>query len=410
MIMAGGKGSRLHPLTRDRAKPAVPFGGKYRIIDFVLSNFINSGIRSIYVLTQFMSQSLNEHLALAWNLDTPMKDQFVRAVRLRCGRATPGTKARSDAIWQNLNLVRESRPHLVCIFGGDHIYRMDISRMIAFHEEKRADCTVAAITVPIEEASAFGVIEVDEEWRIVGFEEKPATPKCVPGDPTRALVSMGNYVFSARALIASLERDAVDPDSSHDFGKDVIPSLVRRPSRLLLRLRRQSSSRGNGRQHVLARRGHARGVLRGQHGPPRRRPRFQSLQSSMAAVYGALRRPAGEVRPRLGQPHGPRDQLDRLRGVHSVGLHREELGDRPQREDPLLRRKCPIPSSSTTSRSVATRASTARSSTRTSACPITRRSASTRTRTSGTSSCPRPEIVIVPKQPRFEGDIGSISI
>lgn len=227
MIMAGGKGSRLHPLTRDRAKPAVPFGGKYRIIDFVLSNFINSGIRSIYVLTQFMSQSLNEHLALAWNLDTPMKDQFVRAVPAQMRTGDAWYQGTADAIWQNLNLVRESRPHLVCIFGGDHIYRMDLSQMIAFHEEKRADCTVAAITVPIEEATAFGVIEVDEEWRIVGFEEKPKAPKSIPGDSTRALVSMGNYVFSARSLIAALERDAVDPDSTHDFGKDVIPSLVR---------------------------------------------------------------------------------------------------------------------------------------------------------------------------------------
>jgi glucose-1-phosphate adenylyltransferase len=227
VILAGGKGTRLEPLTRDRAKPAVPFGGKYRIIDFALSNFVNSGIHSIYVLTQFLSQSLSEHLQSAWTVSDFMKQHFIKCVPAQMRTGDTWYQGTADAIFQNLNLVRESRPHLVCIFGGDHIYRMDVSQMIAFHEQNEADCTVAGIPVPIETASSFGIIEVDADWRIVGFEEKPANPKPLPNDPTRALVSMGNYLFSYRALLAGLEADGADAGSTHDFGKDVIPTMVK---------------------------------------------------------------------------------------------------------------------------------------------------------------------------------------
>ena len=226
MVMAGGRGQRLHPLTASRAKPAVPFGGQYRIIDFVLSNLVNSGIYSIYVLTQFKSQSLNEHLQYGWGFGSILRDHFVVPVPAQMQTGETWYRGTADAIYQNLNLVRESRPHIVCIFGGYHIYRMDVSQMIAFHEEHMADCTVAAIPVPLHEASAFGVMQVDEEGRIIGFEEKPAQPKPMPGDPTRALVSMGNYVFSGRALVNLLQRDAEDSASSHDFGKDVIPGAL----------------------------------------------------------------------------------------------------------------------------------------------------------------------------------------
>jgi glucose-1-phosphate adenylyltransferase len=225
--MAGGRGRRLSPLTRDRAKPAVPFGGKYRIIDFALSNFVNSGIHSIYVLTQFLSQSLSEHLQNAWTVSAFLKDHFIKCVPAQMRTGDSWYQGTADAIFQNLNLVRESRPHLVCIFGGDHIYRMDVSQMIAFHEQNEADCTVAALPVPIEQASSFGIIQVDDDWRVVGFEEKPANPKPLPHDPTLALASMGNYVFSCRSLLAALEGDAALPDSTHDFGKDVIPAMVR---------------------------------------------------------------------------------------------------------------------------------------------------------------------------------------
>jgi glucose-1-phosphate adenylyltransferase len=227
MIMAGGRGLRLSPLTRDRAKPAVPFGGNYRIIDFALSNFVNSGIHSIYVLTQFLSQSLSEHLQGAWATSSFRSDHFIKAVPAQMRTGATWYQGTADAIYQNLNLIRESRPHLVCIFGGDHIYRMDVSQMIAFHEQNEADCTVAGIPVPIETASSFGVIEVDENWRIVGFAEKPANPKPIPGDPAHALASMGNYVFSCRPLLSALEDDGKDPQSSHDFGKDVIPAMVK---------------------------------------------------------------------------------------------------------------------------------------------------------------------------------------
>ncbi len=228
MILAGGEGTRLAPLTTQRAKPAVPFGGKYRIIDFVLSNFVNSGIDSIFVLTQFRSQSLTEHIVNGWNISNPFgKSQFIIPVpaqmqtadkRWYCGTA--------DAIYQNLHLIDEVNPQLVAIFGGDHIYRMDVSQMVKFHEKKEALVSIAAIPVPIEEASEFGVIQVDEEWRITGFQEKPENPTPMPSDPTKALVSMGNYIFDKDKLSELLNSDNDCELSSHDFGKDILPPLV----------------------------------------------------------------------------------------------------------------------------------------------------------------------------------------
>lgn len=226
MVLAGGKGSRLFPLTKSRAKPAVPFGGQYRIIDFVLSNLVNSGIYSVYVLTQFLSQSLTEHLLAGWSHARMLTSHFVIPVPAQQQSGEIWYRGTADAIYQNLNLIKDARPHLVCIFGGDHIYRMDISQMIQWHEVKMADCTVAGIRVPIEDASSFGVIEVDEDSRIIGFEEKPEEPRSIPGDPEHALVSMGNYVFTGRSLVNVLMDDADDPSSSHDFGKDIIPGRL----------------------------------------------------------------------------------------------------------------------------------------------------------------------------------------
>ncbi len=228
MILAGGEGTRLYPLTKERAKPAVPFGGKYRIIDFALSNFLNSGIFSIFVLTQFRSQSLTEHIINGWNISGfHGKGRFIIPVpaqmrtddkRWYCGTA--------DAIFQSLHLIEDFVPDLVAVFGGDHIYRMDISQMIESHIGKEAHATVAAIPVPISEASSFGVIQVDSDWRIIGFEEKPETPKPIPGDPSRALVSMGNYIFDSKTLVQLLKDDADIKESSHDFGRDILPSIV----------------------------------------------------------------------------------------------------------------------------------------------------------------------------------------
>jgi len=228
MILAGGEGKRLYPLTDQRAKPAVPFGGKFRIIDFVLSNFVNSGINSIFVLTQFKSQSLTEHIINGWNISSAQgKGRFIIPVP-----AQMQTKDRkwysgtADAIHQNIHLIEDFDPDIVAVFGADHIYRMDVSQMITFHIKKNALVTVAAIPVPIEEASDFGVIQVDENWKITGFQEKPKKPTPMPSDPTKALVSMGNYTFNAKELVEILKKDSQNKDSSHDFGNDILPSLM----------------------------------------------------------------------------------------------------------------------------------------------------------------------------------------
>jgi len=229
IVLAGGKGTRLYPLTKERAKPAVPFGGKYRVIDFVLSNFINSGIHSIYVLTQFKSQSLLQHLSDGWQFGGLLKDQFIIPVpaQMRSAGET-WYRGTADAIYQNANLIEQSDPHLVAIFGADHIYRMNISSMIEYHEQKRAEITVAAIPVDRRYASEFGVIETARDGHIIGFHEKRADAPTIPGDPDRVYASMGNYVFSTRTLLRELYADAGRESSSHDFGRDVLPSLVNR--------------------------------------------------------------------------------------------------------------------------------------------------------------------------------------
>jgi glucose-1-phosphate adenylyltransferase len=225
MIMAGGKGERLHPLTRERSKPAVPFGGRHRIIDFVLSNFVNSGMLSLYVLVQYKSQSLIEHLRLTWRTSGIVPDYFVTVVppQMRVGPAW--YRGTADAVLQNLNLVDDYHPDVIAIFGADHIYRMDVNQMLAFHQESGAEVTVAARRVPVEDASSFGVLAVDAQSRVVQFDEKPAQPRPTPDDPGAALVSMGNYLFSRRLLVESLLDDA-RRSTDHDFGRSIIPELV----------------------------------------------------------------------------------------------------------------------------------------------------------------------------------------
>jgi len=227
IVLAGGKGTRLFPLTKERAKPAVPFGGKYRIIDFVLSNFINSGIYSIYVLTQFRSQSLLQHLAEGWQGNSLLKSQFVIPVPAQM-RSPDETwyQGTADAIYQNINLVEQSDPDVVAIFGGDHIYRMNITSMIEYHIAKKAEVSVAAIPAPRELASEFGVIEVSEDGRIQAFHEKNPNAPSMPGDPTRVFASMGNYVFSTRTLLKLLHDDAAEENSKHDFGHNILPKLA----------------------------------------------------------------------------------------------------------------------------------------------------------------------------------------
>ena len=225
MIMAGGKGERLHPLTRERSKPAVPFGGRHRIVDFVLSNFINSGLLSLYVLVQYKSQSLIEHVRLAWRTTGILSDAFVTIVppQMRFGNAW--YRGTADAVLQNVNLIDDFGPDVVAVFGADHIYRMDIAQMIDAHLESNADVTVAARPVPIASASEFGVLAVDATGRIVRFDEKPAQPAPMPNDRGRALVSMGNYLFKRQALVEALLVDA-RRSTDHDFGRSIIPEMV----------------------------------------------------------------------------------------------------------------------------------------------------------------------------------------
>ncbi|HEY2989892.1 MAG TPA: glucose-1-phosphate adenylyltransferase [Candidatus Binatia bacterium] len=227
MVMAGGRGKRLHPLTRDRAKPAVPFGGKYRIIDFVLSNFINSGIYSLYVLTQFKAQSLVEHLQEGWQVGSILRDYFVTPVPAQMRSGVDWYRGTADACYQNIHLIKRPNPKAVAVFGADHVYKMNIRQMAERHWQKNAEVSIAALPVRIEEASQFGVMEVDSEWRILGFEEKPANPKPIPGEPEWSLVSMGNYVFDTKLLLQALESDSGKSQSNHDFGIDIIPELVK---------------------------------------------------------------------------------------------------------------------------------------------------------------------------------------
>jgi glucose-1-phosphate adenylyltransferase len=224
IVLAGGMGERLFPLTRDRAKPAVPYGGRYRIIDFVLNNFVNSGFTKIKVLTQFKSNSLIEHIIRTWRLTSDI-GEFVDPVPAQMRRGPHWFRGTADAVYQNLDLIFDEEPEHVCVFGGDHVYVMDVNPMLAFHEDGGNDLTIAAIPVPLHEASRFGVLEVAADGRVLGFEEKPMQPRPIPGLPDLALASMGNYIFKANVLIEALEHDALQ-DTSHDFGKTIIPALM----------------------------------------------------------------------------------------------------------------------------------------------------------------------------------------
>lgn len=232
MILAGGEGKRLYPLTKDRAKPAVPFGGRYRIIDFVLNNFINSGFFKIKVLTQYKSDSLNKHITRGWAL-SPFLNQYVDLAPAQMRTGSDWYRGTADAIYQNVFHITDEDPDYVCIFGGDHIYKMDVSQMLDYHKEKNADLTISAIPIPIEEAHEFGIIEVDDNWKLINFVEKPKDkPKSIPGTPNMCLASMGNYIFDKTSLLKALEKDEKIENSSHDFGKNVIPMMLEEGKRI----------------------------------------------------------------------------------------------------------------------------------------------------------------------------------
>ncbi|SBT07442.1 Glucose-1-phosphate adenylyltransferase [Candidatus Accumulibacter aalborgensis] len=225
MVLAGGQGSRLHPLTAERSKPAVPFGGRYRIADFVLSSLTNSGIQAIYILVQYKSQSLIEHVNKAWTRAPGVAGQFITIVPPQMREGPEWFQGTSDAIFQNINLIQRHKPDMIAVFGADHIYRMDVRQMIDFHRQHSADASVAALPVPLAEASGFGVIDADDQGRIRGFLEKPQNPPPMPGDPGRAYASMGNYLFDTEVLLTAL-REA-NENGEHDFGHHVLPRLIR---------------------------------------------------------------------------------------------------------------------------------------------------------------------------------------
>ncbi len=228
LVMAGGRGKRLEPLTRERAKPAVSFGGKYKLIDFVLSSLVNSDLFSIYVLTQFKSQRLSEHIRDAWTFGTSQRDHFITTVPAQMRMGESWYLGTADSIYQNLYLIEEHLPDLVAVFAGDHVYRMDVSMMTRYHMQREADVTVAVVPRPIEEARELGVVVVDEYFRIVAFEEKPTKPTPMPNDNSRALVSMGNYTFNREVLVEEAFADHESVETHHDFGHDILPKMIER--------------------------------------------------------------------------------------------------------------------------------------------------------------------------------------
>ncbi|MFO0915769.1 MAG: glucose-1-phosphate adenylyltransferase [Pirellulales bacterium] len=227
VILAGGKGSRLDPLTRDRAKPAVPFGGAYRIIDFTLSNCLNSGMRRMLLLTQYKAMSLDRHISLGWrHFFSRELGEFVDVVPPQQRIDEHWYQGTADAVYQNIYTLEKENPEYVLILAGDHIYKMNYRSMLDFHLDNRADLTIAALQVPRQDATQFGVMQVDADSRICGFQEKPANPQPIPGDPNHSLASMGIYIFTARFLFEQLCQDATRIHSNHDFGRDVIPSII----------------------------------------------------------------------------------------------------------------------------------------------------------------------------------------
>jgi glucose-1-phosphate adenylyltransferase len=226
LVLAGGKGTRLEPLTRDRAKPAVPFGGLYRIIDFTLSNCINSALRRVLVLTQYKARSLDRHLTAGWSFLTRQLDEYVEALPPQQRIDETWYKGTADAIYQNIYTIEKADPRYILILAGDHIYKMDYGGMIRFHLEREADLTIGCLPVPRGDGSRFGILDVDAKERVAGFLEKPAEPPTMPGDPGQCLASMGIYVFTARTLYEMLCQDATSPASNHDFGTAIIPAML----------------------------------------------------------------------------------------------------------------------------------------------------------------------------------------
>jgi glucose-1-phosphate adenylyltransferase len=228
MVLAGGKGERLYPLTRDRAKPAVPFGAAYRIIDFTLSNCINSGIRWIYILTQYKSLSLDRHIQTGWNFLSMRMGEFINVIPAQQRIHENWYQGTADAIFQNIYTLQMERPDLVLVLSGDHVYKMDYRDLIAYHLKVKADLTIATIQVDKKQSREFGVIQINDRGQITGFQEKPAVPKSLPHNPDAVLINMGVYVFNTEILVKRLIEDAKNKDTEHDFGKNIIPLMIKK--------------------------------------------------------------------------------------------------------------------------------------------------------------------------------------
>ena len=232
LIMAGGRGERLFPLTRDKAKPAVTFGGIYKIIDFTLSNCINSGIRQIYVLTQYGSFSLDHHLRMAWEVVNPEMGEYIYSIPPQQVTVNRWYRGTADSIYQNISILQNERPDYVLILSGDHVYKMDYMEMLNYHIAKKADMTAACVEFPRLESTGFGILHVDEDHKIINFLEKPKDPPGIPGNPEFSLANMGIYIFNTEVLVQEVIRDTRQADSDHDFGKNIIPSMVQRALRV----------------------------------------------------------------------------------------------------------------------------------------------------------------------------------
>ena len=278
VVLAGGAGKRLAPLTADRAKPAVPFGGLYRLVDFALSNLVNAGCLRICVLTQYKSHSLDRHITTTWRMST-LLGNYVTPVPAQQRLGPHWYTGSADAIYQSLNLIYDERPDLVVVIGADHVYRMDPRQMISQHVDYGAGVTVAAIRVPRGEATAFGVVQAGEDGRSVeAFLEKPPDPPPLPGSPDETFASMGNYVFSTDVLVDALRKDAANPTSRHDMGGDIMPLLVNERLRPGVRLHDEQGARSERQRHgLLAGRRNPRRLFRRAHGPVRAAARLRSL-------------------------------------------------------------------------------------------------------------------------------------
>ena len=339
IVLAGGEGKRLAPLTADRAKPAVPFGGNYRLIDFALSNLVNAGYRQIVVLTQYKSHSLDRHISTTWRL-SPLLGNYVAPVPAQMRRGPRWFSGSADAIYQNLNLLYDERPDIVAVFGADHIYRMDPRQMVDQHIESGAAVTVAALRAPLAEADQFGVIETAADGQtITAFREKPTDAVGLADAPDKVFASMGNYVFSADALIDIVTRDAEDDELQARHGRQHRPGARRERRGARVRLLAQRGPGGErGRARLLARRRDARRLLRRAHGPHLGRARVQPLQPRVADPHVARSAAAGQVRlRRRRRPARDGAGLDGVRRRRHLRRHRAPLGALARRAPALLR-------------------------------------------------------------------------